>query len=374
MGGTKDLLLGRAKLAPKFEPPKLPFIDMSRWDDEEPPLQVWAVKDCIPMHQVTLFSGEGAAGKSTLQLQLTCAHVLVHEWLCTTPRPGPAIFMDAEDNEAELHRRGKRIVTHYGATFAEAIRGGLHLMSFAGKDAVLATASRNGKIEPTPLYALLLEAAGDIRPVMFGIASSANVFAGSEIDRAQVQQFIGLLTRLAIAAGGAVQLISHPSLTGINTDTGLSGNTQWHNAVRARSYLKSVKPENGEPADTDLREIVFKKSNYGPISASIVLRWQNGLYLPVPGVASLDQAAREAAAQDVFLTLLKRFNAQNRNVCDRVSVSYAPALFAKEEEAKNAGLTSRNLEAAMRQLFKAGTIWNEPHGKPSRLRYRIAAK
>src|SRR5215510_11515525 len=118
-----------------------------------------------------------------------------------------------------------------------------------------------------------MQAIGDIKPVSVTIASSANVFAGNEIDQSQVQQFISMLTRLAMLANGSLNLISHPSLTGINTDTGLSGNTQWHNAVRARSYLKSVKPEAGEQPDTDLRELVFKKNNYGPVSESIVLRY-----------------------------------------------------------------------------------------------------
>jgi RecA-family ATPase len=115
--------------------------------------------------------------------------------------------------------------------------------------------------------------------VITGIASSANVYAGSEINRSQVQQFISLLTRLAITAGGSVVLIGHPSLTGLNTDSGLSGTTQWHNVVRARFYMKSVKPEDGEQPNTDLRELVFKKNNYGAISESIVLRYTNGLFL-----------------------------------------------------------------------------------------------
>jgi hypothetical protein len=52
----------------------------------------------------------------------------------------------------------------------------------------------------------------------------------------------------------------------------------------------------------------------------------------------------------------------------------APALFAKEDEAKKFGLTKKQLEAAMRRLFKAGTICNEDIGKPSRPQYRIALK
>jgi hypothetical protein len=85
-----------------------------------------------------------------------------------------------------------------------------------------------------------------------------------------------------------------------------------------------------------VRELVFKKNNYGPTSENIMLRWSNGLFLPVAGVVA-DQAVKDAAAQDVFLALLKRFHAQNRYVGHKPSANYAPALFAREEEAKHAG-------------------------------------
>jgi RecA-family ATPase len=373
-GRGRSELLARIEAAAPHALAPLPFLDMSRWDDEEPPPREWALYDRIPLRQTSLFSGEGGGGKSRMQLHQCAAHVLAREWLGMDPAPGAAIFVDAEDDRDELRRRLRAVLDHYGATHQEAVRGGLHLISLTGEDAVLATCSKGGKIEPTPRYAQLLEAASDIKPKMIGIASSADVFAGSEIDRSQVQQFIGLLTRMAIRADGAVQLISHPSLTGINSDTGLSGSTQWHNSVRARSYLKSVKPENGEQPETDLRELVFKKNNYGPVTHSIVLRYQDGLYLPVPGVASLDQAAQEAVAQAVFLDLLARFTRENRNASDRTGKAYAPALFSGEDEATRARVTKRALEAAMRQLFKAGKIWNEPCGKPSRPQFRLAVK
>jgi RecA-family ATPase len=274
-----------------------------------------------------------------------------------------------------LHRRVAAVANHYGVTFNDLIKGGLHLLSFAGKDVVFATVNRSGKVERTPLYKQILEAAGDIKPKMFGIASSSNVFAGNENDRTHVQQFVGLLTRVAIVANGAVQLISHPtSLTGISTDTGLSGTTQWHNAVRARSYMKSIKPEAGEQSDSDLRELVFKKNQYGPISETIVLRYQRGMFLPVLGMTNLDKVAREAKAEEVFLVLLARYTRENRIVSDKPSSNYAPSLFAKEEEAKKALLGSKNLAAVMRDLFKNGKIWNEPYDRPSRPRYRIMIK
>jgi RecA-family ATPase len=290
------------------------------------------------------------------------------------PAPGPAFFIDAEDEDQELHRRLAAILRHCGASFQDAVDGGLYLRSLVGEDAVLANTTRGGIVQPTALYNALLERAGDLKPKMIGIASSANVFAGNEVARPEVQQFISLLTRLAAAANGAVNLIAHPSLTGINTDTGLSGSTQWHNAVRARMWLRSPKTEPGEQPDTDLREIIFKKNNYGPVSENIVLRWKDGLFLPVPGMASLDRAAQELKADDIFLSLLRRFALENRSVSDRKGTNYAPALFAKEDEAKKVGLKNNALADAMRRLFAAGKIWNEPYKRDGKNSFRLGLK
>jgi hypothetical protein len=226
----------------------LPFVNMSTWDTEPRPEREWTVFNRIPRRQASLFSGEGGGGKSGIGLHLCAAHSLhclgfsvIPEpgpvWLGIVPEPGPAIFIDAEDDEREMHYRAGCIADHYKVTFNDMVKGGLHLISFAGKDAVMATASRSGKIEPTKVYHALYEAAGDIKPVMLCIASSANVFAGDENNRPQVQQFAGMLTRIAILTTGSVMLIAHPSLTGINNQSGLSGSTQWHNAFRARFVL-----------------------------------------------------------------------------------------------------------------------------------------
>jgi RecA-family ATPase len=350
------------------EPP-LPYVNMARWDSEPVPEQQWTVLNRIPRRQVALFSGEGAAGKSTIELHRSAAHALGRDWLGTMPEQGSTLFIDAEDDVGVMHRRLAAITKYYGVTFANLIAGGLNLISLVGCDAVLATVSRSGKIEPTPLYKQILEAAGDIKPISMTIASSANVYAGSEIDRNQVQQFIGLLTRLAIVSDGSVVLLSHPSLTGITTDTGLSGNTQWHNAVRARFYLKGVKPENGEEADSDLREIVFKKNNYGPISENMILRYSDGLFLPVQGVSSLDRAAQEANADAITIEQIRSDQMNLSN--NPYARNYAPRIFAKTPEAKKRRLTERDFEAAMYRLIAAGKIKAEQYGRPSEPRYRL---
>jgi hypothetical protein len=119
---------------------------------------------------------------------------------------------------------------------------------------------------------------------------------------------------------------------------------------------------------------VFKKNNYGPISESVMLRYRNGMFLPVAGTStgSLDKLAQERRAEEVFFDLLARFTRENRTVGAKPGTSYAPALFAREEEAKKLVLSSKVLEAAMRRLFKAEKIWNGPYGR--RPSYRIALK
>ena len=347
------------------------WADTSQWDTEPCPPREWAVPDRIPLRQVTLFSGEGAIGKSILELMLCAAHVTGKDWLGSLPEPGGAFYIGCEDDEAELRIRLSAIVQHYGTTFDELKANGFRFKSLAGEDAILGAPDRSGTIKPTPLFDRLLEQAKDLKPKHIGIDTSADVYAGSEIDRAQVRQFIGLLRHLAIEADSSVVLLSHPSLTGINSGTGISGSTAWHNSVRARMYMTGPKLEAGEQLDSDLRELQFKKSNYGRVGDSVVLRWQRGLFLPEQGLSSLDKVARDQGADDAFLSLLKRFTEQGRNVSDKPSSNnYGPSVFAKEKEAT--GFRKADMEGAMRRLFEASKIHVEDYGRPSRPACRLA--
>jgi RecA-family ATPase len=249
-----------------------------------------------------------------LELMLCVAHATGKDWLGSLPEFGGAFYFGCEDDERESRIRLTSIIRHYGTTFEELHANGFRFKSLAGEDAILGAPDRNGTIKPTALFNRLYEEAGDLKPTHIGIDTSADVFGGNEIDRTQVRQFISLLRRLAIVSNGSVVLLSHPSLTGINSGTGISGSTAWHNSMRARMYVTAPKMEAGEQPDTDLRELQFKKSNYGHVSDSIVLRYRGGLFLPEGGISGLDKIAREQKAEEAFLTLLARFKEQGRNV------------------------------------------------------------
>ncbi|MEH2517802.1 RecA-family ATPase [Bradyrhizobium sp. AZCC 1610] len=331
--------------APEEPLEPLNFINMSFWDATPVPARQWAVRDRVPAHQVTLFSGEGGSGKSIVELQLACAHVLGRDWFGTLPEPRPVIYQGCEDTRDELHRRVANICQHYDVGFADLIAGGLNMFSCVEGDGLLGVPNRSGQIEPTRLYNRLLEAAKDIQPIHIGIDTSADVFGGSEIDRGQVRQFVSLLRKLAIAANGSVVLLSHPSLTGINSGTGISGSTAWHNSVRSRIYLTS---------DDDLRTIEFKKNQYGPLGERVVVRYQDGVFVPEGGKTDVELAMIHKVADNAFLDLLNLTAKQLRFFGAQKGTNYAPAQLAKLPQAK--GYTAKTLGDAMERLLAAEKI------------------
>jgi RecA-family ATPase len=237
-----------------------------------------------------------------------------------------------------------------------------------GRDATLCAASgKSGKVEVTELYRQLYAQAGDLQPKNISIDTLSRAFAGNEIDGVQVYAFAMHMQALAMVAGGSVTVLSHPSLQGIASGSGISGSTAWHGAFRFRQYLSSVKADAGEQPDDDLRQLEFKKNQYGPKCETIVLRYQRGLFLPLPGASSLNKIAADDRAEELFLAMLKRFASQGRNVSHKQTApNYAPTEFRKEREAKADGISRVAFEEAMRRLFEADKIKAVEYGRPSR--------
>jgi RecA-family ATPase len=242
---------------------ELPYIDIA--GDLKP--RPWLIPERIPRRNVTLLSGEGAIGKSTLLLQLLGATVLPGgQWLGTWPEHGPALYLTAEEEDNEARLRLEAVADSLGSDRRKLIAGGLRVLSFAGRDAVLGEPDRHDFIRPTKLFEHIREDCMRLKPKLIGFDAAADIFAGNEINRAQTRQFVTLLRGLAMATDSAVLLIAHPSLQGITSGSGLSGSTAWHNSVRARMYFQKA-PGN----DKSLRVLEVKKNNYGPEQEDIRL-------------------------------------------------------------------------------------------------------
>ena len=150
-------------------------------------------------------------------------------------------------------------------------------------------------------------------------------------------------------------MLSHPSLQGISSGSGISGSTAWHGAFRFRQYLKGAKQDGGEQPDIDLRELEFKKNQYGPTGETIVLRYQRGLFLPEHGMSVIEKAAREAIVGETFITIGKKLVARGQELSPaQTSHNYAVSLIATEPEAK--GIKKAELAVALGRLLDQGKL------------------
>jgi hypothetical protein len=123
---------------PKAPPeiPKLILLNPTLWEGHVVPERPWLLPGRIPAGKVCLLNGDGAAGKTTITLQLCAATVRGTDWLdALIDRPGPAIFFSAEEDSTEIHRRLAAIVDHHGISYSDLAGLGLHCIP--GQDAVL---------------------------------------------------------------------------------------------------------------------------------------------------------------------------------------------------------------------------------------------
>lgn len=338
------------------------FFPASDLDGKPAPDRDWLVKGLVPSGTVTILGGDGGTGKSLLSLQLACAVALGRRWIGMPVKSGRALFISAEDDLDELHRRIFDIARAENVRPADLDR--LTVRSLAGEDALLATlAGRTGGLVASPLYRELDERIAAERPALLVLDTLADLFPGNENDRAQARHFIGLLRGLAIRHSCAVVVLAHPSLSGLNSGSGTSGSTGWNNSVRSRLYFSRIMDE-GHEADPDARVLRTMKSNYGRTGGEIGLRWQEGVFSPVQSETGLDRMAAQNRAQRVFLKLLDEFNAEGRRVRHTTGDGFAPTTFARSGRAE--GLGRNPLRDAMEALFAAGAIRVAEEGPPSR--------
>lgn len=324
------------------------------------PPREWIVDGLVPDRNVTLFGGDGGTGKSLLALQLAVAVTAGCGWLGKGTSTGRAIFLSAEDDDDELHRRLDDILRATGRSYDDV--EGLTLRSLAGEDALLAIEGQLSLME-TELFRELNALAVDENPALIVIDTLADVYPANENDRAKVRQFIGILRGLALKRRCAVILLAHPSLTGMASGTGASGSTAWNNSVRSRLYLSRIVQDGYEP-DPDTRVLTTKKLNSGRIGGEIGMTWRAGVFHADAEPAGLDKLAQGAKAERVFLKLLAELTSQGRRVNASGGKTYAPNVFALHHDAE--GCTKRGFAAAMERLLSTGKVIVSHSGPASR--------
>jgi len=256
---------------PELDP--IRWRDPAEWDGEETPPREWEVEGWIPRRQVTLLYGEGGIGKTLLIHQYAVCAAAGRDWLGQKTRQARVMAVFCEDDDDELHRRHKAILSHLGLTSLD-LGGRFRMVSRTGEDNLLAVVNRaSGKVVPTPFWHQVRADAVAWGADVVVVDTIADTFGGSEIDRGQVNTFVKMiLGGLAKAVGGSTVALGHPSVAG--RGEGRSGSTAWSNAARSRIYLRY--PDDKKKGA--VRELEGAKSNYGPAGNLLRLKWSRGAF------------------------------------------------------------------------------------------------
>jgi len=361
--GCIDEVSGQAPAAP------LALVCPPAWQGVPIPPRDWLATDRIIANDAIILSGDGGAGKTTIALQLAVSVAGdLGDWLGTTCKAGPVIFFSAEEPEEEIRRRLHDVTKVRGLEAHELEQLHFH---FAEPDGCLLGIGRpNGPVIRTPLFEALRAAALAVRPALIVVDSIAATFAGNQNDRVHARTFAGLFRKLAREVKCAVLLLDHPSLSGITSGTGRGGSMDWQNATRGRMYFETITDDDAGAE----RVLTVKKTNYSKEGERILLRWQDGCFIPLGTAPAPARAAADAIADQTYLDCLDVTTAQGRNVFPGTGKGYAPGVFADMPEAKAKGINKRGLVAAQERLFSAGIIWNEPFGPPTRGTRRVARR
>jgi RecA-family ATPase len=259
--------------------------------------------------------------------------------------PGRSIYLSAEDDAEELHRRLDVIRKHYGLEWRDL--AAIKLVDLVGQDAVLGQFDRStNRIIATNLFASVEAIVAERMADLLVIDALADAFAGREIERQQARQFINLVRGLCRRCGVTALLLAHPSEAGL--------------------YFERRDEDDGGCEDRDARMLTRKKANYAPQDEQIAVRYADGVFIVDRDRQPLDKAARESLADAKFMALLDQGNGVGLKFSPNPSRTYAPTRFAHNPDA--AGVTSREFEAAMHRLLKVGKIRIEVSGPPSKLR------
>ena len=196
------------------KPATFPIADLAAWSRTSATPTPFYMAGHIPQGKVTLLTGAGGGNKSTFGQQLATCSAAALAMLGVDVKPGPALYITAEDHEDRLHWMQEHICRALGVSMAS-LSGKLFLASIRGRlNNELATFDADGRLQPREAFHLVrstIEATGAKLVVLDNVA---HLFAGNENDRGQVTTFVNLLYQLCGDLGVTILLVAHRNKAG----------------------------------------------------------------------------------------------------------------------------------------------------------------
>ncbi len=245
----------------------------------------WAVDQMIPMKQVTLLSGDGGLGKSTLAMQMAAAVSLGYFWLgFSVPTRAKVAYVSNEDDLDEMQRRLEAICDAEGWDLGST---DIEMFDRTGRESSIMYRGQDWQWEATPFWIGFSNWVRDNQPRVVVFDSLYNFYgSNSQLDQGTAHHFMGLLRELAIDANSAFLVLWHPSKTGLSTGDGTSGNVAFRNASRSMLYLEREKDAEGPNKPLILYD---KKGNYRGALEPLRIQWQAGRFTVLGGAPENQQ-------------------------------------------------------------------------------------
>ena len=263
------------------------------WSTGDPPEREWLVEGLIPMGTVTFISGDGGLGKTQLGQQLVMAAALGASWCGKPVQQVSSVALFCEDRVDEIRRRAIKIAASLNVARDDPRLRAANFVCRVGEYNSMMYSTWRGEhhtgYHVSPLYKAVRAFAHQRKARLVLIDSLHDVFTGNENFRPEARAFVQGMAKIASIINGAVVVLAHPSLSGLDRGSGSSGSTAWNNAVRTRLYL-TVPEGVGHGSETRLLTTV--KANYGRSGERIYLKRRGGVFVAVAGDAVPGTATR----------------------------------------------------------------------------------
>ena len=273
------------KLSPQPTP------EIVQWKDISDIKREWLIDQWLPANTVTMFNGEGGAGKSWLTLQAVCQVCCGFRDAYLDPRfrkvadvstLREVVFATYEDEPAEIKRRLQTLANGmpWIKKSLDIIKQHLHIVDMRGIGSVWGPGI--GKhIQNT---GDLLSAGEDLRAIceekkarLLVTDPLSGAFGGNENDRTAVYDFVSSFRGWGDTAECAMLVIGHLPKSQEGKEAGFSGTTAWPASVRSMWTLSQKSFVEGKKSEEETKRywsLEHTKSNYAPIQSPICLAKQ----------------------------------------------------------------------------------------------------
>ena len=277
-----------------IEQSERPRVEVMAWDKIPDVDREWLIPQWLPANTVTMFTGDGGAGKSWLTLQAVCQIAcgfqdafLNPDYKITHPADYDddprtskhVVFATYEDEPAEIKRRLQSLTSSmpWIADSMDTIKEHVHIVDMRGIGSVWGPGLGNHIANTGDL----LPAGEDLRAIceqknanLLVMDPLSGAFGGNENDRSAVYDFVSSFRGWGDETQCAVLAIGHLPKGAEGRAAGFSGSTAWEASVRSLWMLskKDLTNENGNQKETK-HYWAFEqtKNNYAALQPSMPL-------------------------------------------------------------------------------------------------------